>query len=161
MHIIVMGAAGAGKTTVGSLLAQALRWPFLDGDDLHSAANVAKMAAGIPLTDEDRRPWLERLRQRLEAATAAGQSLVLACSALKERYRQLLAGDETDARFVYLKASAPLLRQRLAARRGHFMKQAMLESQLAALEEPAGAVVVDATAEPEEAVRFIRQSLGV
>lgn len=161
MHIIVMGAAGAGKTTVGMALARTLGWSFVEGDDLHAAASVAKMAAGVSLTDGDRWPWLERLRQRLETGTAAGESVVLACSALKESYRGVLAGGEGEVRFVYLKASAELLRQRLAQRRGHFMKEAMLESQLAALEEPVGAVVVNAGVAPAEAVEAIRRALGV
>jgi len=157
MILVVMGAAGAGKTTVGKLLAGRLGWTFVDADDLHPPENVAKMAAGVPLTDADRQPWLDLLRTSIEQAAAADENLVLACSALKEAYRQFLAGTSPPPRFVYLKASAELLRQRLAARQGHFMKQRMIESQLEALEEPGEALVLDASVAPVDLVVAIQK----
>ena len=143
--IIVMGVAGSGKTTVGTALAVALGWRFVDADDHHSPASVAKMARGEPLDDADRRPWLDDLRAIIEEALARGDGLVLACSALKASYRARLApaGAGGRVRFVYL-AGTPELHGRLAQRAGHFMKAAMLDSQLATLEAPADALAVDA-----------------
>ena len=142
--IIVMGVSGAGKTTVGSALAEALEWEFHDADDFHSAANIAKMTAGLPLTDEDRRPWLAALNEMLRARTAAGQSVVLACSALKQSYRDRLQQGISDPRFVYLDADRATLLERLRDREDHFMPEDLLGSQLATLEEPLDALKVDA-----------------
>jgi len=143
--VIVMGVAGSGKSTVGAALAAALGWRFVDADDHHAAESVAKMARGEPLGDADRWPWLDRLRAIVDAGLAAGERLVLACSALKASYRERLAGGAAGrVRFVYLAGSAELFRGRLARRAGHFMKPAMLDSQLATLEVPADAVEVDA-----------------
>jgi len=134
--IIVMGVSGSGKTTVGELLAQHLGLPFYDGDDFHPAANVAKMAAGHPLTDEDRAGWLATLAADLQPWEAAGGA-VLACSALKESYRQTLqAGASLPLTWVFLDTDPAVLRQRLEARKGHYMKASMLESQLETLEKP-------------------------
>jgi gluconokinase len=134
--IIVMGVSGSGKTTVGELLAQHLGLPFYDGDDFHPAANVAKMAAGHPLTDEDRAGWLATLAADLTPWEAAGGA-VLACSALKESYRQTLqAGASLPLTWVFLDTDPAVLRQRLEARQGHYMKASMLESQLETLEKP-------------------------
>jgi gluconokinase len=137
-----MGVSGAGKTTVGKLLAAQLPCAFADADDYHSPANVQKMSAGIPLTDADRAPWLEALRRLIACWIAGGETAVLACSALKEKYREHLnLGGEVC--FVYLKVSPAALRDRLRRRRGHFMTEAMLDSQIADLEEPAHAIIVD------------------
>lgn len=134
--IIVMGVSGSGKTTVGELLAQHLGLPFYDGDDFHPAANVAKMAAGHPLTDEDRAGWLATLAADLKPWEDAGGA-VLACSALKESYRQTLqAGASLPLTWVFLDTDPAVLRQRLEARQGHYMKASMLESQLETLEKP-------------------------
>ena len=134
-----MGVAGAGKTTVGKLLATQLGWKFADGDDYHPAVNLEKMRKGIPLTDADRAPWLETLRELISGWITAKKNVVLACSALKREYRtKLHIGPEV--RIVYLKGSPELLRRRLHERNGHFMTEQMLESQLAALEEPEDAV---------------------
>ena len=153
---VVMGVAASGKSTIGARLARALDVPFIDGDDLHPAANVERMAAGIPLTDEDRRPWLHAIAARLRDAKRVGQGLVVACSALRRTYRDLLrtAGDAA-VRFVYLKGNRTLLAERMTQRRGHYMPAALLDSQLAALEEPApdeGAWVCDIGATPDAIV---------
>jgi gluconokinase len=161
MIVIVMGVSGSGKTTVGRSLAEALGWPFSDGDDLHPPANLEKMAAGLPLTDADRLPWLEELRRRIERHRAAGESAVIACSALKASYREILAEDREEVRFVHLTGSPELIRRRLEQRQGHFMKAVMLDSQLAALEPPTDAVAVDVAGSPEEIVAEIRGRLGV
>src|ERR1700730_478580 len=130
-----MGVSGAGKTTVGNILAGELGWEFADADDYHSAANVEKMRTGIALTDADREPWLETLRQLISRWIADKRNAVLACSALKKAYREFLRVSP-DVRFVYLKVTQDLLTERLRTRRGHFMTEKMLASQLAALEEP-------------------------
>ena len=151
-----MGVSGSGKTTVGAKLAHALRLPFLEGDDLHPAQNVERMAAGIPLTDADRRPWLLAIAGQLRDAKRAGLGLVVACSALKRSYRDLLRSVvAADLRFVYLQGSPALLAERLANRRGHFMPPALLESQVATLEEPAPdehALVCDIAEAPDAIV---------
>jgi gluconokinase len=158
--IVVMGVSGSGKTTVGSQLAQQLGWPFADADDYHSSGNVEKMRSGIPLTDTDRAQWLHTLRSLISGWIAAQQNAVLACSALKQTYREYLRVGE-EIRLVYLKASQDLLSQRLLERQGHYMKRQMLESQLATLEEPNDAIVVNANGTPENIVREIRKDLGL
>jgi len=150
MIVIVMGVAGAGKTTVGRLLARALGCALLDADDYHPAANVAKMQSGAALTDDDRRPWLAALNDVLREHAARGERVVLACSALKQVYRDQLVAGVPGGRFVYLRATKALIAARLAARRGHFMNPALLDSQFAALEEPSDAIVVDVDGTPEE-----------
>jgi gluconokinase len=161
MVIIVMGVSGVGKTTIGKALAGELGWRFLEGDDLHPAANVAKMAEGVPLTDEDRAPWLEQLRGLISQALEQGENVVLACSALRRSYRQRLAVDPARVRWVYLTAPAEVIADRLRRRTGHFMPPSLLESQLAALEAPDDALVVDVTPGPAEVVGFIRAGLGL
>lgn len=155
-----MGVSGSGKTKVGSLLAQQLGWEFADGDDYHPAANVEKMRNGVPLTDADRAPWLDALCSLIADWIIKGTSAVLACSALKQAYREKLRVDQ-QVRVVYLKANPELLAQRLLERRGHYMKKEMLESQLATLEEPEDAVRVDAARTPEKIVPEIRRHLGL
>lgn len=160
MIVIVMGVVGAGKTTVGRLLAAELSWEFADADDFHPAANVQKIRDGIPLRDEDRNPWLARLRTEIVAWIAADRSVVLACSALKRGYRQELdAGPEV--RFVYLKGNAGLIASRLRARTGHFADDKILASQFADLEEPEDAVTVEISDSPAVIVREIRQKLDL
>jgi len=143
--ILLMGVAGAGKTTVGKLLASQLGWVFADADDYHSATNVEKMRHGIPLTDADRAPWLEALRVLISRWLASGKNAVLACSALKQSYRDILQVSP-EVCMVYLRVSAPVLHQRLHERHGHFMTEAMLQSQLEALEEPENALIIEADA---------------
>jgi gluconokinase len=156
--VIVMGVVGAGKTTVGSLLAQELGWQFADADDYHSPENKQKIHRGIPLTDADREPWLECLHQQIANWIATGKSVVLACSALKRKYRdELKSGPEV--KFVYLKGDAALIDSRLQARTGHFADDKILVSQLADLEEPEDAVTVSVDQTPAQIVAAIRQKL--
>ena len=157
MVIVLMGAAGAGKTTIGRRLSEELRWPFLDGDELHPLENIAKMGRGTPLTDEDRRPWIHGLRRSIAEWLEQGMNAVLTCSLLTHAHRAaVLAGYEPHVKLAYLQASRTLLRERLTARTGHFAGVALLESQLALLEEPSDAVVLDASQTPERLVQTIR-----
>jgi len=157
--LVVMGVAGSGKTTLGVRVAKTLGWEFADGDTFHSAANIEKMAHGIPLTDADRAPWLATLRHLIEGWLAAGKSGILACSALKATYRGELKVDSRVV-FVYLKAPPELLLMRLRARSGHYMKPGMLESQLATLEEPSDAISVDVSGPIEQTVQTILKEIG-
>ena len=160
--IIVLGVSGAGKTTVGKLLAQELGWRFVEGDDFHPAANVEKMRNGIPLTDEDRRPWLTSLRELIERCLAAGENAVLACSALKKKYRSYLRVNE-KVKFVYLRGDYELVAGQLRERHGHFMDPQLLRSQFEALEEPEpdeAAIVIELGRSPQELVREIKSKLG-
>jgi gluconokinase len=159
--VIFMGAAGAGKTVVGRAFAALLSWKFADGDDYHSAAAIASMRAGIPLTDADRAPWLTALHEVAATAVGRREHLAVACSALHERYRNTLRGDLRGVRFVYLKADEATLRRRLSTRTGHFAGPALVTSQLAALEEPADALTVDATRPVSEIVGVVRYELGL
>ncbi len=160
MIVIVMGVAGVGKTTVGTLLASELGWKFADADTYHSAENIKKMSGGIPLTDADREPWLHVLRETIQSWIANRQDVVLACSALKESYREYLSVD-SGVRFVYLSGSFPLIEERIRQRTGHYMHGNLLESQFETLEEPVGIPKVDVSATPTEIVREIRRKLGI
>ena len=155
-----MGVEGAGKTTVGSLLAQQLGWEFADADSFHPPANVEKIRRGIPLSDADRAPWIEAMRKAIAQWISGNQNVVLACSALKRGYRErLCAGPEV--KLVYLKGGYELIDRRLKARRGHFASDQILASQFADLEEPEDAVTVDVSGSPEEIVGEIRAKLGL
>jgi gluconokinase len=142
MTVVIMGVCGCGKTTVGRALADELGWEFLDADEYHPAANVAKMAAGVALTDDDRWPWLDRLGHELRALRANGRHAILACSALRQIYRDRLAS-AGELKWVYLKGDVATIEPRLASRRGHYMPPSLLASQFAALEEPPAAMIVD------------------
>jgi gluconokinase len=149
MVVILMGVAGSGKTTVGEVLAQRLGWRFYDGDDFHSARNRDKMRRGEPLTEEDREPWLEALHDLISRCEQARENAVLACSALKQAYRERLTADSREVRMVYLKGPRDLIARRLAARHGHFFDPALLQSQFDALEEPSDALAVDIAGTPQ------------
>lgn len=157
MVIILTGVAGSGKTTVGRALAEQLGWMFYDGDVLHAPEHIEKISRGLPLTDEDRLPWLAKLRQVVVEWVRQEQHVVLACSLLKQTYRDaVLSGQGNRTRLVYLQASSLLLRHRLANRIGHFMGVGLLESQLAILEEPTDALTLDASERPDVLVEQIR-----
>lgn len=156
-----MGVSGVGKTTVGRRLAADLGWTFYEGDDFHSPENVEKMSLGIPLTDEDRQPWLAALRSLIDGCVERGEDAVLACSALKSSYRQALRGDHPEVVFVHLEADPRVIAGRLGRRTGHYAKRSLLESQLATLERPEHALRVDASGTPEEIVEEIRGRLGI
>ncbi len=158
MVIVLMGVSGSGKTTIGRALADTLRWRFSDADDFHSAANVAKMRSGIALTDEDREPWLRAIRAAIEQWQRDEPGHVLACSALKERYRGILGQNDPEVRFVYLQGGIDLISQRLKERKNHFFNPALLRSQLDALEVPGDALVVDISKEPDEILRTILEA---
>jgi gluconokinase len=159
--IIIFGVSGAGKTTVGKLLVQELGWQFLEADDFHPAANIEKMRSGRPLTDEDRWPWLDRLREQIERLLSAGENAVLACSALKRAYRdRLRVSDEVN--FVFLRGDYALVEKQLRSRRGHFMNAALLQSQFDDLQEPQAdehALIVALGRAPEEIVEEIEAKL--
>ena len=136
LHIVVMGVSGCGKSTIGQAIAERLGLPFIEGDSLHPARNVALMASGSALTDADRAAWLAAIAQKLGQAAAAGRGLVVSCSALKRRYREVLRCGAPDLRFIHLQGSLAVLRQRMDERRGHYMPPSLLDSQLATLEPP-------------------------
>lgn len=161
--LVVMGVSGSGKTTVAALLAGRLRWDFEDADDLHPAANIAKMHAGIPLTDADRSPWLHAVAGWIDASRAAGRHGVVACSALKRSYRDIIIGDRPDVRLVYLKGDRQLITTRLACRQGHFLPAGLLASQFAALEEPTAdehPIVVSIDRRPREIFDELMSMIG-
>lgn len=160
MIVVLMGVSGSGKTEVGTRLAKALGGTFAEGDDYHPPANVAKMRSGVPLDDDDRWPWLETMSHEIGRWLDAGETVVLTCSALKERYREILRGGHVGVRFVYLKGDKALIRGRLQQRRGHYMPPSLLDSQLAALEEPDDAIAVGIDATPDQIVTRIRAALG-
>jgi gluconokinase len=158
MIVLVMGPTGAGKTTIGKLLAQQLDWAFLDADDFHPPGNIEKMKRGIPLTDADREPWLTAIHEELARQNAAGKSCVLACSALKESYREKLAVG-LEMRIIYLKGSYEEMKRHILARQGHFAGEAILAGQFADLEEPRDAILVSVAHTPEEIIAEVRTQL--
>jgi gluconokinase len=164
VHIVVMGVSGSGKTTVGEALAAALGWRFVEGDAFHPAANVAKMASGHPLDDDDRRPWLEALAAEIGKDDAAGRSSVVGCSALRRAYRDILRAGAPDVRFLHVHGDEALLAARVSHRPGHFFPAALLESQLATL-EPLGpderGFVVDVAAPVDQVVAEARAAFGL
>lgn len=162
--LVVMGVAGCGKTTIGQAVAARMGWEFQEGDALHPAENVAKMAGGTPLTDEDRWPWLRSIAAVIDGWRAAGKSGVVTCSALKPEYRDILIGDRPDVRLVYLRGDQALIAGRMAARKGHFMPTALLDSQFATLREPTAEerpIVVDIGPAPDTIAEVvIARALG-
>jgi gluconokinase len=159
MIVLVMGVAGSGKSLIGKMLSEALGCEFADADDFHSPANIDKMRRGIPLSDADRQPWLGALNREITQRLRSGNSLVLACSALKQIYRDQLAHG-CDLKVVYLKGGSDVIYRRLAERKNHYMSKEMLASQFADLEEPADAIVVDVSSAPEKMVAEIRKKLS-
>jgi gluconokinase len=159
MIIVIMGVSGSGKTTVGQGLAKALHWAFSDADDFHNPANVEKMKSGVALTDQERQPWLHTLRAAIERWKRDEPGHVLACSALKVRYREILGRDDPDVRFVYLNADFDLIARRLKSRKSHFFNPALLRSQFDALEKPGDALVVDASKKPREIVDAVLKAI--
>jgi gluconokinase len=159
MIVVLMGVSGSGKTTIGAGLAERLGWPFLDGDDFHPPQNVAKMKAGTPLTDEDRWPWLDRLNAELRVREARGESAILACSALKQAYRDRLARGVADWRLVFLHGSFELLQRRMKERKHRYMPGSLLKSQFATLEPPEKAIRIDVAEPLERSVERIREAL--
>jgi gluconokinase len=155
-----MGPAGSGKTTVGELLAAQLGWQFSDGDNFHSPANIERISHGIPLTDDDRLPWLDSIREAISQWLAQEKNVVLACSALKCSYRERLLVSPY-VKLVYLKGSYELLRQRLHARKGHYATEQILTSQFADLEEPTDALIVDVAPSPQAIAAEIQTKLGL
>lgn len=158
MIVLVMGTTGAGKTTVGKLLAEDLHWPFLDADEFHPAANVEKMSRGIPLDDADRVPWLAAIHAELVRQTKAGQSCILACSALKQSYRDILDAG-LNMKIAYLKGTYDEMRAHILARHGHFAGEGILAGQFRDLEEPRDAIEVFVRHTPEEIAEEIRERL--
>lgn len=154
-----MGVSGAGKTRIGRELARALGWAFLDADDFHPESNVAKMRGGVPLETADRSVWLDALTAALASLERGGADAVIACSALRREFRESLASAVTGVRFVYLKADAALVRERVAGREDHFMPATLVDSQFATLEEPEDALVIDASKTPGEIVSEIARQL--
>lgn len=161
--MLLMGPVGCGKTTVGKLLATELSWEFAEGDDFHSLANIEKMSRGVGLTDEDRVPWLQSIRDAMLQWQAQGRNVILACSALKGSYREFLGlpANAKEIKLVYLKGTRDLLRERLRSRKGHYANEQLLASQLANLEEPTEAVTIDAAPPPKEIVSEIRKRLNL
>jgi gluconokinase len=158
MIILLMGVSGAGKTTVGELLAKQLGFAYIEGDSFHSAANIGKMRSGIPLTDDDRLPWLQEMAKSIDIWIAKEKNVVLSCSALKQSYRDLLIKNK-PVKLVYLKGPIDLISSRVEKRTGHFMPQSLLQSQFDALEEPTDAITVDVSSSPSEIVKEIRQRI--
>jgi gluconokinase len=161
MVVLIMGVSGSGKTTIGQLLARDLGWSFRDADAFHPPENVAKMSVGTPLTDRDREPWLAAIRAHIEDCLARGESGVVTCSALKQRYRAIVAPDRERVKFVHLTGDFDLILSRMNARPNHFMRPEMLRSQFAALESPRNALIVDVAPPPAKIVQSIRQQLNL
>jgi len=162
MIAVLMGVAGSGKSTIGQVLARRLGWRFYEGDDFHPERNRAKMRAGEPLTDEDRRPWLDALASLISRCLRNHENAVLACSALKQAYRDRLGIGSEGVRLVYLRGSSELIAQRLAARHGHFFDPALLQSQLDTLEEPSGgAIIADIAGTSDQVASAIIKALRI
>jgi carbohydrate kinase (thermoresistant glucokinase family) len=160
--LVVMGVAGSGKSTIGEALSQRLGWRYADGDSFHPPVNVAKMSAGQPLTDEDRWPWLKAIAAEIERCRQEGQHIIIACSALKKAYRDILVHSRDDIRMVYLNGSHDLVADRIGHRKGHFMPPGLLDSQFAALEPPSPderPIIVSIDASVEVIVEHILQQL--
>lgn len=159
MIVVLMGPMGCGKTTIGELLSERTGWTFYDGDDYHPEANIIKMASSIPLDDSDREPWLKILNRIIEDHLSEGSSMILACSALKDKYRKLLGIDQQQVISVFLKGSVSVLREHLTGRSHEYMSNDLLKSQLNTLEEPDGGIIVDVAGTPDETTQEIIDKL--
>ena len=157
--LVIMGVSGSGKTTVGKALSIHLDWPFYDGDAFHPARNIEKMSKGIPLTDEDRQPWLERLNKLMKEHLDKNTSLIVACSALKKSYREILKKDLETIQFIFLEGSFDLIMKRMEGREGHFMKAEMLQSQFDTLEKPDDAFIISIDQSVEKIVKSVLEKL--
>mgnify|MGYP002413619282 CR=1 FL=1 len=157
--LVIMGVSGSGKTTIGQLLSAELIYSFIDGDDFHASVNINKMSSGAALTDEDRWPWLEILTDKIQEHIQQEQSMVLACSALKKSYREILCVERELVQFIYLKGDYVTIERRIQSRESHFMTKSLLQSQFDTLEEPDDAIVVDIRLSPLEILESIRGSL--
>jgi gluconokinase len=157
MIILVMGVSGSGKTTIGQQLAKSLNFQFRDADEFHSDENIQKMRNNIPLTDADRQPWLETMQAAIDQWLEQNQNVVLTCSALKQKYRQMLWRDAEQIKIVYLKGTFELIESRLKQRQDHFMKSDLLKSQFEDLEEPEGVILADISQTPSEIIEKIRK----
>jgi gluconokinase len=160
MIVIVIGVSGSGKTTISKLLAESLHYQFFDADDFHSNENIQKMYQGIPLNDLDRKPWLQSLQTAIKQWLQENKNVVLACSALKANYRQLLVVDK-QVKLVYLKGSFEVIQKRLQQRQNHFMTEKLLQSQFDILEEPSNAITVDISQPVQEIVQTVQDALLV
>ncbi|WP_138498090.1 gluconokinase [Nostoc sp. PA-18-2419] len=161
MIIIIMGVSGAGKTTIGKMLADTLNWQFSDADAFHSLENIEKMGRGIPLSEADRIPWLQDLRTAIKNWLQENKNVVLACSALKESYRQFLVVDSERIKLIYLKGSYELIQKRLQERHHHYMSEKLLNSQFITLEEPLDTMYIDVIQTPQVIVQNIRTALEI
>ncbi len=161
MIVILMGVAGSGKTTIGTLLSDVIGWTFFDGDDFHPQENIDRMRRGIALSDKDREIWLDRLHELVRGLNDRGESAILAFSALRKAYRERVADGVDGLRFLYLKGDPTLLEQRIKDRKGHYFGADLLGSQFETLEEPEGIAMVDVAGEPEEVVARVRKVLGI
>jgi carbohydrate kinase (thermoresistant glucokinase family) len=161
MIIVLIGPMGCGKTTIGQLLSRKLSWPFYDGDDFHPQVNIEKMRKAIPLTDEDRQPWLKRLHEEMLRLNQSGRNAIFACSALKRTYRQTIGIDQNAVRSVYLKGSYGMIRDRLKNRNHPYMDDNLLKSQMETMEEPEDGLTVDISMSPENIVQIVLTALGI
>lgn len=161
MIVVIMGVSGCGKTTVGSLLAKQLGWAYHEGDAFHTAENIDKMSKGVSLDDDDRGPWLAAIKEAIDKCVDEASDAVIACSALRRKYRRTLSADIVDIRFVYLKGNFESIRERMKSRDRHYMKANMLESQFSSLEEPEDAIEIDIGSSPPDIVERIKSQLIV
>lgn len=157
--VIIMGVSGSGKTTIGKRLSDKLGWDFYDADDFHPQANIDKMSRGVPLTDADRLPWLEKLNKLILEYIGKNRPVVVSCSALKNSYRELLLRNVSPAVLVYLRGDHDLIKERMQQRQDHYMRAHLLDSQFESLEEPEDAIIIDIEANPEAIINTILQSL--
>ncbi|MGL5795224.1 MAG: gluconokinase [Waterburya sp.] len=155
MFYVIMGVSGSGKSTIGKMLSDRTGWAFYDADDFHPQANIEKMNRGIPLTDSDRAPWLKKLQQLIAETLDKQQTGILACSALKSEYREILSNNHPDVVFIYLRGDYSSIQARIKQRQGHFMGEDLLRSQFETLEEPESVIAIDVTLEPEAIVTEI------